>query len=195
MPFSKRPYIAEVNTTEMSQLGRLFIRANSRHGLWTIPLLVALACSASLAVSTAEFVSSQNILNLIAQAAPLILVSIGQMIVILVRGLDLSVGSVVSLTTGILSLNAPAYISVPAVVLAAVVIGLLNGVSVTTFRVHAIIATLSMMGIVQGVTMFVRPSAGGTVPPEILFLVSGKIFGTSTCLSYGLSSQFSWRVR
>ncbi|MCP1853155.1 ribose transport system permease protein [Bradyrhizobium sp. USDA 4541] len=99
------------------------------------------------------------------------------MIVILVRGLDLSVGSVVSLTTGILSLNAPAYVSVPAVILAAVAIGLLNGISVTSFRVHPIIATLSMTGIVQGVAMFVRPSAGGAVPSEILFLVSGKVFG------------------
>ncbi|MCP3462951.1 ABC transporter permease [Bradyrhizobium sp. CCGUVB23] len=140
-------------------------------------MLVALACSLGLAFSTNEFVSSQNILNLVAQAAPLILVSIGQMIVILVRGLDLSVGSVVSLTTGILSLNAPVYVSVPGVMLAAVVIGLLNGITVTTFRVHPIIATLSMMGIVQGITMFVRPSAGGSVPSEILFLVSGKLFG------------------
>lgn len=161
----------------MSQLGRLFVGANSRHGLWTVPLLVALACSLALAFSTNEFVSSQNILNLVAQAAPLILVSIGQMIVILVRGLDLSVGSVVSLTTGILSLNAPVYVAVPGVMLAAVVIGLLNGITVTTFRVHPIIATLSMMGIVQGITMFVRPSAGGSVPSEILFLVSGKLFG------------------
>ncbi|MGY8682997.1 ABC transporter permease [Bradyrhizobium sp. UFLA05-153] len=140
-------------------------------------MLVALACSLALAFSTNEFVSSQNILNLVAQAAPLILVSIGQMIVILVRGLDLSVGSVVSLTTGILSLNAPVYVAVPGVMLAAVVIGLLNGITVTTFRVHPIIATLSMMGIVQGITMFVRPSAGGSVPSEILFLVSGKLFG------------------
>ncbi|WP_375788394.1 ABC transporter permease [Bradyrhizobium sp. Pha-3] len=140
-------------------------------------MIVALACCAGLAFSTAEFASSENILNLIAQAAPLILVSIGQMIVILVRGLDLSVGSVVSLTTGILSLNVPVYVSVPAVMLAAAAIGLLNGISVTTFRVHPIIATLSMMGIVQGVTMFVRPSAGGTVPPEILALVSGRLFG------------------
>ncbi|MGY4175909.1 ribose transport system permease protein [Bradyrhizobium sp. USDA 4518] len=161
----------------MSHLGRMFLGANSRHGLWTVPLVAALACCAGLTLSTAEFASSQNILNLVAQAAPLILVSIGQMIVILVRGLDLSVGSVVSLTTGILSLNAPAYVSVPAVILAAVAIGLLNGISVTSFRVHPIIATLSMTGIVQGVAMFVRPSAGGAVPSEILFLVSGKVFG------------------
>jgi ribose transport system permease protein len=163
--------------------------------LWTIPLLVALACCLGLAFSTNEFVSSQNILNLVAQAAPLILASIGQMIVILVRGLDLSVGSVVSLATAILSLNAPAYVSVPAVMLAAVVIGLLNGLTVTTFRVHPIIATLSMMGIVQGITMFVRPSAGGSVPSEIVFLVSGKLFGIYMPVIWVVTAiSVSWKV-
>ena len=161
----------------MSKVGQIFVRANSRHGLWTIPLLVAVFCFAGLAASAADFVSRQNILNLFAQATPLILVSIGQMIVILVKGLDLSVGSVVSLTTGILSLNAPVYVTVPAAMLTAAVVGLLNGVAVTRFRVHPIIATLSITGIMQGVAMFVRPSAGGTVAPEIVALVSGQLFG------------------
>lgn len=161
----------------MSKVGRIFFPANSRHGLWTIPLLVAICCCVGLAISTADFVSRQNVLNLFAQAAPLILVSIGQMIVILVKGLDLSVGSVVSLTTGILSLNAPFYVTVPAAMLTAAVVGLLNGVAVTRFRVHPIIATLSIMGITQGAAMFVRPSAGGTVASEIVALVSGELFG------------------
>ncbi|MFQ3457990.1 ABC transporter permease [Bradyrhizobium sp. UFLA01-814] len=161
----------------MTKVGLILLRSNSRYGLWTVPLLVAMTCCAGLAVSTADFASWQNILNLVAQAVPLILVSIGQMIVILVKGLDLSVGSVVSLTTGILSLNAPVYLTVPAAMLAAVMVGLANGIAVTRFRVHPIIATLSIMGITQGVTMFVRPSAGGTIAPEIVSLVSGQLLG------------------
>lgn len=177
MPSLKRRYTIDRKATAMTKVGRIILGADSRHGLWTIPLLVAVFCCAGLAVSTADFASWQNILNLVAQATPLILVSIGQMIVILVRGLDLSVGSVVSLTTGILSLNTPVYLTVPGAIGAAVLIGLLNGIAVTRLRVHPIIATLSMMGIAQGVTMFVRPSAGGTVPSEIVFLVTGQLFG------------------
>jgi ribose transport system permease protein len=161
----------------MTKVAHIILQANSRHGLWTIPLVVAVACCVGLSASTADFTSWQNILNLVAQAAPLILVSIGQMIVILVRGLDLSVGAVVSLTTGILSLNAPAYFTVPGAILMAAIVGLLNGVSVTRFKVHPIIATLSIMGITQGVTMLVRPSAGGTVPAEIVALVNGQMLG------------------
>lgn len=100
-----------------------------------------------------------------------------QMAVILVRGLDLSVGAVVSLTTGILSLNAPVYFTLPGAVVIAVVVGLLNGFSVTRLRVHPIIATLSIMGITQGAAMLVRPFAGGTVAPEIVSLLNGQLLG------------------
>lgn len=179
----------------MSKVGRIFFPANSRHGLWTIPLLVAICCCVGLAISTADFVSRQNVLNLFAQAAPLILVSIGQMIVILVKGLDLSVGSVVSLTTGILSLNAPFYVTVPAAMLNAAVVGLLNGVAVTRFRVHPIIATLSIMGITQGAAMFVRPSAGGTVASEIVALVSGELFGIYMPVIWTIAAILvGWRI-
>jgi ribose transport system permease protein len=179
----------------MTKVAHIILRSGSRHGLWTIPMLVAVCCSAGLSVSTADFTSWQNILNLVAQATPLLLVSIGQMIVILVRGLDLSVGSVVSLTTGILSLNAPVYLTLPGAVLMAALVGLLNGVAVTRFRVHPIIATLSIMGITQGVTMFVRPSAGGSVAPEIVSLVSGQLFGIYMPLIWVVIVVFvAWKI-
>jgi ribose transport system permease protein len=180
---------------DMARVSRIFLQSNSRYGLWTIPLLVAMACCAGLAASTADFASWQNTLNLVAQAAPLILVSIGQMIVILVRGLDLSVGSVVSLTTAILSLNAPVYLTAPAAILMAALVGMLNGISVTRFRVHPIIATLSMMGIAQGVTMFIRPSAGGTVAPEIVFLVSGQVLGVYMPVIWAIAAiLLAWKI-
>jgi ribose transport system permease protein len=179
----------------MTKVGRIILRSNSRYGLWTIPLLVAIACCAGLAASTGDFATSQNILNLVAQAAPLILVSIGQMIVILVRGLDLSVGSVVSLTTAILSLNAPVYLTVPAAILMAALVGLLNGISVTRFMVHPIIATLSVMGITQGVTLFIRPSAGGSVASEIVFLVSGQVLGVYMPLIWVIVAiLLAWKI-
>jgi ribose transport system permease protein len=181
--------------TGMTKVGRIIFRSNSRYGLWTIPLLVAMACCAGLAASTRDFATWQNILNLIAQAAPLILVSIGQMIVILVRGLDLSVGSVVSLTTAILSLNSPVYFTIPAAILIAALVGLLNGISVTRLKVHPIIATLSIMGITQGVTMFIRPSAGGSVASEIVFLVSGQVLGVYMPVIWAIVAiLLAWKI-
>lgn len=150
---------------------------NSRHGLWFLPLLVGLIGGVALAATAADFATTQNLLNLAAQAAPLLLVSIGQMLVVLVRGLDLSVGSVISLSTAILSIDAPATVTIPAVFVMALAVGLVNGVAVTRFHVHPIIATLSVTGIAQGITMLVRPVAGGTIPPIVTMLVNGEFLG------------------
>ncbi|MBN9016608.1 MAG: ABC transporter permease [Rhizobiales bacterium] len=150
---------------------------NSRHGLWFLPLLVGVVGGVALAATAADFATTQNLLNLAAQAAPLLLVSIGQMLVVLVRGLDLSVGSVISLSTAILSIDAPATVTIPAVFVMALAVGLVNGVAVTRFHVHPIIATLSVTGIAQGITMLVRPVAGGTIPPIVTMLVNGEFLG------------------
>lgn len=150
---------------------------NSRQGLWVFPLVIGLAGCVWLLIENDDFRNKQNLLNLVAQAAPLMIVSLGQMLVVLVRGLDLSVGAVVSLTTAILALNAPAYVVIPLVFLVAALIGLINGIAVTRLNVHPIIATLSVMSIVQGITMLIRPVAGGTVPEVVIKLVKGDFLG------------------
>jgi len=149
----------------------------SRHGLWILPLAVGLAGIVGLAATADDFLSPQNLFNLAAQAAALLLVSIGQMLVVLVRGLDLSVGAVVSLTTAIVSLDASPWVTIPGALAAAVLVGLVNGVTVVRLNVHPIIATLSMTGIIQGVTLFIRPVAGGTIPEIVTTLVRGEFLG------------------
>lgn len=160
-----------------ANLRTLLSGRNSRQGLWFIPLVIACLAVVWLSLRTDEFGNAQNLLNLVAQATPLLIVSLGQMIVVLVRGLDLSVGAVISLTTAILALDAPGYLLLPAAFAAATAIGAINGLAVTRLNVHPIIATLSMMMIVQGVTMLVRPVAGGTIPPVVIQLVTGELFG------------------
>lgn len=150
---------------------------NSRAGLWFIPLVIGCLGAVWLLLRTEEFQNAQNLLNLVAQATPLLIVSLGQMLVVLVRGLDLSVGAVISLTTAILALDAPGYVTLPAAFAAAGLVGLVNGLAVTRLNVHPIIATLSMMMVVQGVTMLVRPVAGGSIPPVVTYLVTGEVFG------------------
>ncbi|MFC3225609.1 ABC transporter permease [Marinibaculum pumilum] len=156
---------------------RLLTGQNSRQGLWLIPLLIGGIACILLALRSEEFLNAQNLLNLVAQAVPLLVIAIGQMLVILVRGLDLSVGAVVSLTTAILALDAPGYVVLPAAFLAAALVGAVNGIAVTRLHVHPIIATLSMMMIVQGGTMLLRPVAGGTIPAIVTDLVTGEVLG------------------
>jgi ribose transport system permease protein len=155
-----------------------FLRSSaSRQGLWYLPLAIAVIIAVSLAVRTPQFLNQENLFNLLAQAMPLIITAVGQMFVVVVGGLDLSVGSVISFTTAILALDAPGYVLIPGVFLLAAVIGFTNGLVITRFNVHPIIATLAMQYIVLGITRMLRPVSGGTVPEAVIASVSGSLLG------------------
>ncbi|RUX92328.1 ABC transporter permease [Mesorhizobium sp. M7D.F.Ca.US.004.01.2.1] len=159
---------------------------NTRQGLWGLPLLVALLISLWLTVETTQFATAENLFNLVAQAMPLIIAAIGQLVVVLIGGLDLSVGSVISFTTAVLALDQPAIVLIPAVFLLAALIGLINGLAITRFNVHPIIATLSTQYIVLGITRILRPVSGGTVPEIVIAAVSGNFLGIPYPVFWGI---------
>ncbi|MCQ8875218.1 ABC transporter permease [Mesorhizobium sp. LMG17149] len=159
---------------------------NTRQGLWGLPLLVALLISLWLTVETTQFATAENLFNLVAQAMPLIIAAIGQLVVVLIGGLDLSVGSVISFTTAVLALDQPAIVLIPAVFLLAALIGLINGLAITRFNVHPIIATLSTQYIVLGITRILRPVSGGTVPEIVIDAVSGSFLGIPYPVFWGI---------
>ncbi|MBZ9775717.1 ABC transporter permease [Mesorhizobium sp. CO1-1-8] len=159
---------------------------NTRQGLWGLPLLVALLISLWLTVETTQFATAENLFNLVAQAMPLIIAAIGQLVVVLIGGLDLSVGSVISFTTAVLALDQPAIVLIPAVFVLAALIGLINGLAITRFNVHPIIATLSTQYIVLGITRILRPVSGGTVPEIVINAVSGSFLGIPYPVFWGI---------
>ncbi|MFZ5674146.1 MAG: ABC transporter permease [Pseudomonadota bacterium] len=174
---------------------KLLTGRGSRQGLWSLPLLLALALALGLSLTTRQFASADNFFNLITQAMPLIITAIGQMFVIVIGGLDLSVGSVISFTTAILALGGPAYLLIPLVFLLAAVIGATNGFVVTRLNVHPIIATLSMQYVVLGITRLLRPVSGGTVPDVVIASVSGSFLGIPLPVFWGLGVLLlSWKL-
>jgi ribose transport system permease protein len=158
-------------------------------------LLIAGTIAVWLSIQTGQFLNAANLVNLVAQAMPLVITAIGQMFVILLGGLDLSVGSVISFTTAVLALDAPAYLLVPAVLLLAALIGFTNGFIITRLNVHPIIATLSMQYIVLGVTRTLRPVSGGTVPELVVASVSGSFLGIPMPVFWGLVAiGLAWKL-
>jgi len=168
------------------KLSELITGRNSRQGVWGLALLMAVGLVVWLGVTTDQFLNPENLQNLVAQAMPLIITAIGQMFVILLGGLDLSVGSVISFTTAILALDGPGYVLIPAVFVFAGLIGLVNGVVITRLNVHPIIATLSMQYIVLGITRALRPVSGGTVPDVVISSVSGSFLGVPMPVFWGI---------
>ncbi len=161
------------NTSRSRKPNRWFGK-NSRQGNWSAALIIVIATTVLLFVTTEDFATPQNALNLLAQAMPLIIVAIGQMIVIVLAGMDLSVGSVMSLTTAILALDGSPLVLIPLVFLAATSIGVINGIAIVRLNVHPIIATLSMQFIVLGFAQLLRPVAGGSVPDTVVRVVNGS---------------------
>lgn len=114
-------------------------------------LLVIIACG----LIDGRILTLQNLLTVLAQSVPIMLLALGAFIVLLTGGIDLSAG--VSVTLGsivIASMLAAGFPILPslAVGLAAVVlIGTVNGLLVTFFQLPAFIATLATMSCIQGV--------------------------------------------
>lgn len=169
--------------------------SGGRQGRWVLPLLVALAIVVWLTIRTDQFLTAENLFNLIAQAMPLVITAVGQMFVVIVGGLDLSVGSVISFTTAVLALDLPGYVLIPAVFVLAAAIGATNGFAVTRLNVHPIIATLAMQYIVLGVTRVLRPVSGGTVPDIVIGAVAGSVLGVPMPVFWGIAVVLlAWKL-
>lgn len=176
-------------------LMRLRSGNQGRHGLWLLPLVLLLVIGLALSLTTTQFLRSENLFNLVAQAMPLMITATGQLFVVLVGGLDLSVGSVISFTTAILALDAPGYLTLPGVFILAAAVGATNGLVVTRLNVHPIIATLAMQYILLGITRILRPVSGGTIPDFVLRSVSGNIFGLPMPVLWGAAViLIAWKL-
>lgn len=141
---------------------------------------------ASLIVVTAilspAFLSGNNISNMLLQAAPLGIVVIGQVLVILVRGLDLSVASVMA-TAAVVATTFSGQDSdaIPVFVVAMLIgltTGLVNGLLITKRNVSPFLATLATMTLLQGMRFaYTQGAPSGNVPPIYRVLGSQTFFG------------------
>jgi ribose transport system permease protein len=156
---------------------RMLRQAARQRGL-LIAVVVFLVLLATVASVGSVSLSYYDLSQMAASGATLALVAIGQTVVILSGGFDLSAGAAVSLVNVVLasSLKDPA--TSPLVVLAAGVgIGMLsgafNGFFVAFLRMQPIVVTLATMFILQGITLLVMDKPGGMVLPGLGEWLSG----------------------
>ena len=112
-----------------------------------------------------SFLTLGNIEDLLTNTAILSILSVGMMMVILTRGIDLSVGATIALAGMISALTVNAFRSISPVLsilegmAVGTVAGVLIGVLVARFNVLPIIATLGFMNIIRGLTYVVSKGA------------------------------------
>ena len=143
----------------------LFVR------LGVLPFLLLIAAIIFTLVSD-NFLSARNLMNVVRQSSYLTLVAVGQMFALLTGGFDLSVGTVIALTSVVgATAMAAAYSAMPeavwlviglgvlAGVAAGTLIGVFNGIGVSVFGVSPFIMTLGMSSVGFGIALYMT---GGT---------------------------------
>jgi ribose transport system permease protein len=120
-------------------------------------LIVLLVLFGALTLASDEFLTGNNLANLARQVAIFGIIAVGQLLVILTAGIDLSVGSVLGLT-GCVSAellvhgwNVP--LAIIGGLLVGAVIGAFDGVLVAFAKLPPFIVTLGMLGIARGVVL------------------------------------------
>jgi ribose transport system permease protein len=149
-----------------------------------LPIVVGLmmALVAIGAAFSDRFGTLRNFTNVFEQAAGLGFVSLGQTLVILTGGIDLSIDGIVTvtamLTSGLID-GDPARVVpvVAAVLLIGTLIGALNGALTVLLRVHPLIVTIGMASILQGAGLLYSLNPPGSVPPEFEGFAYGRVAG------------------
>jgi ribose transport system permease protein len=106
----------------------------------------------------------------LASFTPLILASMAQAIVILVGGIDLSIGTAITLSTVVMAATmtdslASVLTGIILAILATILIALLNGITVGYLKLPAIISTFATSAICFGIALLLMPQPGGYIPP------------------------------
>jgi ribose transport system permease protein len=144
-------------------------------------VLVLLILCAILGIATRTFLTADNLFNIARNYSDIAISALGMTMVLIIGGIDLSVGSIMAfagLVTALCltALKLPVLLAVVIGILAGGVIGTINAILIQRFHLPPFIATLGMLGVTRGIVVgttngqVVRP-----FPDEFAFLGQGYI--------------------
>jgi ribose/xylose/arabinose/galactoside ABC-type transport system permease subunit len=123
-------------------------------------LLILIAMCGVMSFLSPDFLTVSNLINVLQRSATTGIVALGMTFVILTGGIDLSVGGQVVLISVIGAMLMVGGVAVPLAVLAMIALGALlgslNGIAVTILGLPPFIATLAMMNITRGMSLFIN---------------------------------------
>jgi ribose transport system permease protein len=133
------------------------------------------------------FLRGRNLQNILEVASILGVAAVGQTFALLIRELDLSVGSLMSLVVVVaVALMNPTGVSFFITVLSCLalgaVAGLVNGVFVAKAKASSLIVTLATMVMLQGIALQMRTSPGGLLPRAFSKAVKGTVLNIPVTL-------------
>ncbi|TNB48109.1 ABC transporter permease [Martelella lutilitoris] len=140
-------------------------------------------CVIFFSATTDTFLTAGNLLNVVRQAAPILIVAIAMTYVIVTGGIDLSVGSVIAVINAVVAMVIAAGMPWPLAIVAMLAlgafIGLFQGWFVAYQGIPAFIVTLAGLSIFRGLALYL--TKGYSIPIRdvdgFLFLGRGELFG------------------
>ena len=171
-------------------------RRLNRQGLlrWASTYSVYLALAALFIfnlVATRGFASAFTFQNLLFSAAPIIMIALGQTLVVGTGGIDLSVGSVMAFSSAVivLYLGYGEAAAVVITILAAALIGLINGSLITFARINPLITGLGFLVAVRGLAQALSGGSRSRLPSGTFFTWIGNasLFGIPVVALFALA--------
>ena len=142
-------------------------------------LALLLIVAGWLTLATDAFLTVPNLLNILNQNAPLVIVASAGTLVIISGSFDLSTGAILgvaSVVAAYLAVHVDPLLGIASAPLAGAVLGLLNGLVVAALSVHSFLATLASSLVYRGLALLV--TGGFLIPvaaPEFLALGRDRV--------------------
>ena len=154
-------------------------------GMGVLPFLIVLA-TIIFAILSDNFLTVRNLVNVARQSTYLVIVTMGQMLALLTGGFDLSVGTILALSSvvGAMAMSAMnaafpdalavvIFVGLMAGLFAGLSVGVINGIGVSVFNVNPFMMTLGMASVGFGVALYLT----GGVPVYGMPEAFSDIFG------------------
>lgn len=201
---SSPPKTVRLEGKKMTSVASTFTFLTKRRGglLTVIGLIFVLVIFGTLVSD--RFGTLPNAINILEQSSALAIVSLGQTLVIITGGIDLSVGSMVSLASVLLSgitNGDPAmmWVALAVILLTGIVAGLMNAGASIYLGVHPLIITLGTGAVLQGITLLYTQTPIGKMPKGFDELAYGRFLGLPigaifTLVAFALTALFLRKV-
>ncbi len=157
------------------------LRRWSQRNSWTLALLGLFAATLLITFLIQPSYGAAQIQGLAIGALPLAMAAVAQAIVVISGGIDLSVGSMMALTSvisAVLMKDQPEAFAIPVVIgvlVLGLILGIINGVLVVITRVPDIVVTLAMSFVWAGAALVVLHTPGGGSAEWIRDIAKGSI--------------------
>ena len=167
-------------STAVRERARLMVHDNG--GVFSIAAFFVLMVIVFSLITT-TFMTEVNLLNILRQIAPLMIVAVAMTFVITTAGIDLSVGSVLALINALAAISLQAGLYWPLVVVlmlgVGLVIGLVQGFFIAYEGIPAFIVTLAGLSSIRGTALFLTKGYSIPIDPQSPFNEIGRgwIFG------------------